>query len=186
MTSDDATLAVIDLFEAEYVPYMVVGSISSNFYGVPRSTQDADIVIQLEVSAVRPLAEKLGGQFRLDPQPTFDPVTMTTSQKLEVIGITYKIEFFHLSDDAHDQERFRRRRRVILGSRQVWLPTAEDVIVTKLRWIQGQRRSKDWDDVQNVIAVQRDKIDWDYVNSWCEHHGTRSTLDEIRQSISPI
>jgi hypothetical protein len=186
MTSDDATLAVIDLLDAEHVPYMAVGSLSSNFYGVPRSTQDADIVLLWEVSAVRPLVEKLGDRFRLDPQPTFDPVTMATSQRLEVIGLPYKIEFFHLTEDAHDQERFRRRRQVLIGSRHIWLSTAEDVLITKLRWIRSQRRSKDWEDVRNVIAVQRDKIDWDYVNSWCDRHDTRFTLDEIRQSISPI
>ncbi len=103
MNSDEATLAVIDLLEARQVPYMVVGSFSSNYYGVPRSTKDADIVIELKVSAVRSLAEELGDQFRLDPQPTFETV----------------IEFFHLSEDTHDQERFRRRRRVSLGARHV-------------------------------------------------------------------
>jgi hypothetical protein len=186
MNSDEATLAVIDLLEARQVPYMVVGSFSSNYYGVPRSTKDADIVIELKVSAVRSLAEELGDQFRLDPQPTFETVTMTTSQRLEVIGIPFKIEFFHLSEDTHDQERFRRRRRVSLGARHVCLPTAEDVIITKLRWIQSSARSKDWDDVRNIIAVRGDKVDWEYVYSWCDRHGTRATLDEIRQSIPPI
>jgi hypothetical protein len=30
------------------------------------------------------------------------------------------------------------------------------------------------------------RIDWDYVHKWCEEHGTRALLDEIRQSIPPI
>jgi hypothetical protein len=42
------------------------------------------------------------------------------------------------------------------------------------------------DDVKNVIAVQANQIDWDYVNQWCDLHGTRSRLDEIRVSIPPI
>jgi hypothetical protein len=62
------------------------------------------------------------------------------------------------------------------------VPTAEDVIVTKLRWA----RSKDKDDVRDVIAVQGDAIDWDYVHTWTERHGTRGLLDEIRRSIPPI
>jgi hypothetical protein len=48
------------------------------------------------------------------------------------------------------------------------------------------RRSKDRDDARDVIAVQGDRIDWEYVYSWCEQHGTRGLLDEIRQSIPPI
>ena len=102
------------------------------------------------------------------------------------MDILFAIELFHLSEDAHDQERFRRRRRVKLFNREVSLPTVEDVIITKLRWCLQGRRSKDWDDARNVIAVQGERIDWDYVYSWCDHHGTRAVLEDIRQSIPPI
>ena len=33
-----------------------------------------------------------------------------------------------------------------------------------------------------AIAV----IDWAYVHSWCERHGTRAALDDVRRSIAPI
>ncbi|MFI5458783.1 MAG: hypothetical protein ACHRXM_25425, partial [Isosphaerales bacterium] len=83
-------------------------------------------------------------------------------------------------------ERFRRRRQISLLDRQVWMPTVEDVIVTKIHWALLGRRSKDRDDVRDVVAVQGDRIDWDYVHKWCEQHGTRALLDEIRRSIPPI
>ena len=35
MTSDEAVLAVLDALEAGGVDYMVVGSLSSNLYGLP-------------------------------------------------------------------------------------------------------------------------------------------------------
>ncbi|MCH8829337.1 MAG: hypothetical protein IID45_07140 [Planctomycetes bacterium] len=68
----------------------------------------------------------------------------------------------------------------------VYLPTVEDVIVTKLRWSLAGERGKDAEDVAHVIAVQGDAIDWDYVHRWSEQHGTRDRLDEIRSSIPPI
>ncbi|MGC8643473.1 MAG: hypothetical protein ACP5XB_26755 [Isosphaeraceae bacterium] len=111
---------------------------------------------------------------------------MTTRFVARVQDSPFKIEFFLLSSDPHDRERFRRRRRVTVGNRQVWLPTAEDVIITKLRWGKLANRSKDRDDARDVIAVQGDRIDWDYVHSWCEQHETRALLDEIRRSIPPI
>ena len=37
---------------------------------------------------------------------------------------------------------------------------------------------QDRDDVRGVIAVQGDRIDWEYVHKWCEQHGTRALLDE--------
>jgi hypothetical protein len=57
------------------------------------------------------------------------------------------------------------------------------VIVTKLRWAQNAARGKDRDDVKDVIVVQGDAIEWDYVHHWCNVHGTRALLDEIRASI---
>jgi hypothetical protein len=42
--------------------------------------------------------------------------------------------------------------------RDAWLPTPEDVIIQKLRWSKGAKRSKDFADVVAVIAdgVTRD------------------------------
>jgi hypothetical protein len=68
----------------------------------------------------------------------------------------------------------------------VFIPSPEDVIITKLRWALLGGRSKDREDVRDVIAVQGDRIDWDYVHAWCDRHGTRPLLDEIRRSIPPI
>jgi hypothetical protein len=117
---------------------------------------------------------------------SFELITGTTRHILHVQGTQFKIELFRLSDDAHDQERFRRRRREKLEGRDVFLPTAEDVIITKLRWARGAKRTKDWDDIRNVIAVQGDRIDWEYLYPWCDRHGTRELLEEIRRSIPPM
>jgi hypothetical protein len=186
MTDREATLAVIDALEALSIPYMVVGSLSSNVYGVPRSTQDADFVIQLGSESLSRLADYLGTAFRLDPQMTFETATLTRRHVLKVVGIPFTIELFHLGDDPHDQERFRRRRRITAMGREVSMSTAEDVIITKLRWALTAQRSKDRNDVRDVIAVQGENIDWPYVHDWSDRHGTRDLLDEIRRSIPPL
>ncbi len=185
MTTDEAALAVIDALEGLGIPYMLVGSFASNYYGIGRSTLDADFVVQLDPQRANEVAQRLGPSFRLDPQMSFETATMTTRHVVEVVGTPFKIELFHLSEDAHDQERFRRRRRAALLGREASLPTAEDVIITKLRWALQGGRSKDRDDVRAVIAVQEGRIDWCYVHSWCDRHGTRQLLDEIRRSIPP-
>jgi len=186
MTGDEAAVAVIEMLDKLQLQYMLVGSFSTNLYGIARSTEDADFVVELGAAAVKELAGNLGPQFRFDPQMSFEPATMTFRHVFQVVGIDFKIEVFHLSDDPHDQERFRRRRQLTLLGHKVTCPTPEDVIITKVRWATQMRRLKDLDDARNVIAVQGDVIDWEYVDSWCDRHGTRATLDEIRQSIPPI
>lgn len=186
MTSEEAAMAVVDALEALQIPYMMVGSFSSNYYGIGRSTKDADFVVQLEPASLAPIMNHLGPAFRLDPQMTFESITLTRRYVVHVVGIPFKIELFLLSDDPHDQERFRRRIRVKLLDREANLPTAEDVIVTKTRWAFLSKRSKDADDVRAVIAVQASGIDWPYIYAWCDQHGSRAVLDEIRNSIPPI
>ena len=92
---------------------------------------------------------------------------------------TYKIELFHLSSDPHDQSRFARMQAIDFEGRPVWLPTAEDVVVTKLRWSKGGKRAKDLEDVKNVLAVQRGKLDLNYIRQWCDQHGTRQLLEQL-------
>lgn len=47
MTETEVTHLVLDAIEQLGLPYMIVGSLSANAYGVPRATQDADIVVAL-------------------------------------------------------------------------------------------------------------------------------------------
>ena len=182
MKDEEATAAVIDALGSLGIPFMVVGSLSVTFWSLPRLTKDADLVIDLGDVSLGPLMRVLGPDFRLDPQISFETVTATTRNEITVRDSLFSIEFFRLSLDDHDQERFRRRVPARILGRDAFVPTAEDVIVTKLRWA----RPKDREDLRNVIAVQGERIDWDYVHRWTDQHGTTALLEEIRRSIPPI
>jgi hypothetical protein len=186
MTSDEATIAVIDALESLGVPYMIVGSLSSNFYGVARSTHDADFVVRLESVSIWQVMQKVGPGLRLDDQMSFETVTGTTKFVLSLPDARFKVELFQLSDDPHDQERFRRRRRGTTSGRETYLPTPEDVIIMKLRWSARVARPKDLDDARSVLAVQRSTLDWEYIHRWCDAHGSRKLLDDIRASLPPL
>lgn len=186
MMSDDAVVAVIDTLERLGVPYMVVGSLSCNVYAIPRSTQDADFVVQLDAARAEPLLAALRANFQVEPQMSFETITATTRFEIESRATGFKVELFLLSDDAHDQTRFTRRRELAITGRKAWVPAAEDVIVTKLRWSRAGRRAKDIDDVRNVLAAQQDVLDWDYIHHWCDQHGTRALLDDVRRSIPKL
>ena len=136
MDGFEATAKTIATMESLGIDYMLVGGLSSMAYGIPRSTRDADIVLAVEQSALDRLAEELGPEFELDPQGSFEMVTGTSRYHLRVPDIAFEIELFLLSDDPHDRSRFERRQSI--RSEQLGvsatIPTAEDVIVMKLRW----------------------------------------------------
>ena len=179
MEIEQIALTVVDALQAESIPWLLAGSFSSNFFGIPRSTRDADFVVELQGKSVLSLGTHLPAEFHVDAQIEFETVTGTRRNVITVDGSEFKVELFRLSDDEHDQERFRRRRTVNLLGREMYLPTPEDVIVTKLRWM----RTKDLDDVVNVMAVQSDVLDWQYMDHWTEQHGTRAQMHRLRDSI---
>ena len=40
--------------------YMVTGSMASNYWGIPRTTHDLDIVVQLDTAAVSAIVQAFG------------------------------------------------------------------------------------------------------------------------------
>ena len=66
------------------------------------------------------------------------------------------------------------------------MPSAEDVVIQKLRWCIGGKRSKDFEDAIAVIGVQgKEGLDWDYVEKWCGEHGTLTVLREATEQAAP-
>ena len=181
MTAGESiAVRVANALEACGIPYLLSGSFASNYYGIPRSTRDADFVLQSQRAVGPDLAQQLGEDFILEPQLSFETNTGTFRQVLRYKKKPFKVELFLLSQDPHDQARFLRRRAVRLFEHRVWLPSPEDVIITKLRWARG----KDRDDTRDVMAVQQDQLDWRYVEDWCRRHGTLPLMEEIRRSVS--
>ena len=43
MSGTQSLLDLIKAFDAASIPYMIVGSYSSNYYGIPRLTKDVDL-----------------------------------------------------------------------------------------------------------------------------------------------
>lgn len=163
------------------IEYMLVGAFSSNAYGFPRSTNDADIVIQYQPGAIGRLYGALGDQFELDPQTGFEVMTGSLRDVIRYVPTRFEIELFRLTSDPHDQSRFARRRRLTIAELQIEavIPTAEDVVIQKLRW----QRDKDLADVRVVVGVQFSQLDWAYLLNWTDQHGTTELLNRIRTEV---
>ena len=184
--STELVLRLIDAFDKIGVSYMLVGSYSSNYYGRPRSTKDADFVVQIDNNQFTAVAAAIGSDFSVDPQMSFESVTMTMRYIIDHPSTAFKIELFLLSSDPHDQARFQRRTKVEFEDRFAWLPAVEDVIITKLRWSKGGKRAKDVEDVNKVLAVRSAQLDLPYIRNWADQHGTRELFERLLTAASAL
>jgi hypothetical protein len=179
VTSEDIAGAVFAALAALDVPFMLSGSLASNFYGVPRATQDADIVLELYRLPLEPFAQRLGDDFTIDPQIAFETVTGSRRLLVTARATAFRVELFDLTTDPHDRERFARRRPVDVFGHRVAVPTAEDVILNKLRWWKIAGRRKDLEDARNVLIVQQSALDRSYLEKWADTLGVRTILDDM-------
>jgi hypothetical protein len=183
MTTEEIALRVVDVLNEHAIPYMLVGSLCTNFHSVPRATDDADIVIQTELTNAARLVEIQCPELSLNPQFGFESVMGTKKLVLRAEAEDFDVELFGLSEDPHDQQRFLRRMKVEWEGRTTWIASAEDAIIMKLRWGHLAGRRKDLVDVSAVIAFKGDKLDWPYIEGWCDRHGSRPLLEQLRAEL---
>lgn len=183
MNSAEAIVQVVDAAVAAGIPYMLTGSLASGVWGIPRSSKDADIVLEMERRRPDEIMRHLGPEFVLDDQMSFETITGSMRWNLRVPSISFDIELFLLNPDDHHQSRFLRRVAKMhpVLRRELFIPTAEDVIIQKIRW----GRLKDQQDAIDVMAVQGAVLDWPYIESWCDKHGTRKLMEELRAAVPP-
>jgi hypothetical protein len=175
---------VVAALEETGLPYMLAGSFATFAYGLPRSTKDVDFVIELVQPGFDNLAKMLDPILLLDPQQHLETLTWTRRHILTSRASAFKVELFIKDEDPHHLEQWNRKRRMwsTHARREVWMPSAEDVVIQKVRWGRPQDRI----DAEQVIAVQNRNLDWPYIEKWCDVHGTRNVLEEIRAMIPPI
>ncbi len=183
MRLEEAAAAIIATLDAAGVPFMVVGALSTNAYGIPRSTKDVDIVIQLDCAAdLQGIVDRLPPGFHLDPQVTFETLTGNVRHVVRIQGTPFVIELFELrTDDEFQARRFGRRRPLFLPTLNLSapIPTAEDVVVQKLRW----GRPKDLDDARAILAVQGGALDSAHIEDWCRRLGLLARYETVRAGV---
>ncbi len=161
-------------------PSMLVGAFSASYHGIPRSTEDADFVLPVDELPITLLAAALGPNFKIDPQAKIETFTLGTYYTVAYLDSDFTVDLFLLKNDPHDQSAFTRRLFVSYGSHKVSLSTPEDLIITKLRWSQNGRRSKDIIDAKNVLAVQSPaNLDLPYIRHWTDQHSTRELFEKL-------
>jgi len=187
MKFEELAALVFDCAQDTGVKFMAVGAIAAGAYGIPRSTRDVDLLVLIELpGAVDALIKALDEWVEFDPQFAFDTITWGRRH----VGMTrrmppIKVELFETFDDPFVASEFARRHQVYVPiiQRATWQPTAEYVIVQKLRW----GRNKDLDDARDVLAVQvPESLDMKYIETWCAAHGTTERLENALAEIPPL
>jgi len=159
--------------------YLLTGSMASNYWGIPRTTHDLDFVIQLPTAAVPKLVQEFSGDFYLDeaavraayqPPHHFNAIDNRSA---------LKVDFWLLRPVPFEREMFARRVKTVLFGEPAWIGTAEDVVLHKLYWNRLTPSERQLGDAAGVVAVQRGKLDAEYLRHWAKELNVTDTLEDL-------
>lgn len=183
MVLPSSVLSVVtSTLEKLNIRYVLVGSFASSIYGLYRATADIDILADIGTEHVGPLHEALKEDFYVDELSMRKAIARGQSFNAIHFDSVFKIDIFVASNDEFSTAQLNRRQSRALSpdaTGEVYVATAEDTVLAKLRWFRaGNESSKNqWNDVLGIISVVRDGLDKAYLQTWAERLGVSDLLE---------
>ena len=186
-----ALLPVIERCEQKNVRYLLMGSLASAIYGLPRLARDIDLLIDLHPEQFSSFFEPLAHRYVCvrhteDQAQQFQPCF-----SLLHVSCLVKLDVF-LPFTTFDVSLFQRGQALPLieGRAPLWMIAPEDSVLMQLRWYRhcGANADDQWNNVLGVLKVQAPTIDLTYLGqqaeAWQAHDLLRQALSERSPSSS--
>ena len=153
--------------------WAVGGSVASSVHGVPRTTQDLDLVVALAPGRAADLA-RAAPDFFIDEDTLAAQLRAGRSFNVFHAASMTKVDLFP-ARGAFEQNQLDRAVR-ISGARVM---SAEDALLAKLRWFRlGEETSeRQWRDVLGIVATQRGRLDLAHLRRWAGELGVLDLLE---------
>lgn len=181
----EVTLRVIGTLERLRVRYVVGGSIASSIYGIPRATQDVDVIADLREEHIPDFVAALRDDFYLDEPAVRDAVRRRSTFNVIHLHTMFKVDVFVAKDDAATAQELARGQSYVppeIPDAQIALASPEDVVVQKLYWYRlGDHVSeRQWTDAIQVLKVRGRALDQAYMQ---ELAGTMNVQDLLERAL---
>jgi hypothetical protein len=162
------TLRVAEELERLGVVYAVGGSLASSLHGIPRATQDVELVADLRPEHIPALAATLRESFYLDEEAMEEAVRLRASFNVIHLETLFKVDIFVAKNDVATRQELQRRQAYVVADdppRVLVVVSAEDIVVQKLHWFRlgDEVSERQWLDALGVLRVQGAHIDTAYL-----------------------
>lgn len=177
-------------FDALEIRYLIGGSLASSVYGIPRATQDVDLVADLKLPHVAAITSALAGEFYVDADMIREAIERQASFNVIHLATMFKADVFILKGDPWSREEMTRARAEELdvpgGKLAVRFASPEDTLLHKLVWYElgNQISDRQWGDILGVLEVQGELLDREYLDRWAPVLDVAELLRRAREQSS--
>ena len=155
---------ILGFFKEHNIPYMLSGSVALSIYTLPRATRDFDFIVHLQPKDVKVFTEVFKEGYYCDSDAINDAISQSSMFNIIDHDSGFKADFVILKNEPFRQTEFNRRTQIDFEGMNVFVVTAEDLLLSKLIWIQDFQSSIQMEDIKNLSLKK--PLDWQYINSW--------------------
>lgn len=176
------------LLEQQRITYVLVGSFAGSMHGMYRATADIDIVADVHSEQVVPLLAALQKNFYVDEHAVREAIDRRQSFNAIHFDTVFKVDIFIPKSDEFSRKLIERRELKKLApdeEQMVYVATAEDTILAKLRWYHsgGRVSNNHWNDVIGIIGASSSTLEVPYLRGWAEKLGITERLDQAFEEV---
>lgn len=164
MTIGELCKEIISALERRNIPYMVSGSIAMLSYVTGRTTRDIDVVIELSPEALDEFFQIFKVHFYIHEPSAREEVQRRGMFNAIDHRSGLKVDFVVRKNTPYRQEEFRRRVRRKLFGHEAWVVSIEDLILSKLIWIQDIQSDRQIEDIKTLLEYPH--ADRTYLLKW--------------------
>lgn len=183
-------LQVASILERLDIPYFAGGSVASSFHGELRSTNDVDLIADLQDAHVRPLLAALRDEYYVSEEAMREALRSGSSFNAIHLPTALKVDLFVAGRDPFNAERLKHRQRMQVRTDppgELFVDTAEHTVLRKLEWYRrgGEVSERQWRDVLGVLRVRGDSLDQGRLDTWAPRLGVADLLARARREAEP-
>jgi hypothetical protein len=168
MTQSELATRVGSILDELRVPYYLTGSFALSAHGHVRASHGVDFVVVLSEGAAVTLCARLEALGYVDEIAAVEAAQMGGQFNLIHVESGTKVDLWLPVPTPFGASAMARRMRVLLGGTDLWVASAEDVLLSKLQWHRQSGLERDWTDCRGLIRCQERRLDLGYLRGWAE------------------
>lgn len=162
---------------------MLTGSFASAHYGVPRSTQDIDFVIEATPVQLQAFVDSLSAaNYYFDVDSAMEALKQRSMFNVIDRATGWKVDLIIRKSRPFSIEEFGRRQSVNLHGIPLFLASAEDAIISKLEWAKLAQSRRQIEDAAAILRVRWDELDHSYLGKWVLELGLEKEWSDAKSA----
>ena len=183
LSQNECLQNMVEKLQQAGIDYVICGSVAASFYGITRSTQDADIIINPTEEQITNFLNLLGSTYYVSKDAALEALKHEGMFNIIEIENAFKADLMIKERSAFGEEVFQRKRKEKLLGKDLYILSPEDSILSKLVWAKQSRSEMQYRDVMTVLETRADTLDMKYLNNWAQ---ILNVEDDLNKCLSQI